>query len=98
MPSPQTPTSATANLIASATAPKARRRRSEARSKVAMLAIGYLRVSTDEQAASGLGLEAQRAEIEALAARRGVQVVEWYTDAGISGATMGKRPAFLSAL
>lgn len=90
--------SATASLIASVTAPKARRRRVEARRSVELLAVGYLRVSTDEQAASGLGLEAQRAEVEALAARRGVEVVEWFVDAGISAATIGKRPALLEAL
>lgn len=90
--------SATAALIHAATAPKARRRRSEARTRVAALAVGYLRCSTEEQAESGLGLEAQRAEIAALAIRRGVTVVGWFTDAGISGATMGKRPEFLAAL
>lgn len=90
--------SATASLIAAATAPKARRRRSEARTRVAGLAVGYLRVSTEEQALSGLGLEAQRTEIQALAVRRGLTIVAWFTDAGISGATMGKRPEFLAAL
>lgn len=90
--------SATAALIAAARAPKARRRRVEARSRVAALAVGYCRVSTEEQAASGLGLEAQRTEIEALAGRRGLSVIAWHTDAGISGATMGKRPEFLAAL
>jgi DNA invertase Pin-like site-specific DNA recombinase len=89
---------ATAALIATATEPKTRRRRSEARAKLAGLAVAYLRVSTEEQADSGLGLEAQRAEIEALAERRGVTIVGWFTDAGISAATMGKRPQFLAAL
>lgn len=92
------PASATATLIANARAPKARKRRIESRTKVAGLAVGYLRVSTEEQAASGLGLDAQRAEIEAFAARRGLAISEWFVDAGISGATIGKRPAFLDAL
>jgi DNA invertase Pin-like site-specific DNA recombinase len=50
----------------------------------------YLRVSTREQST-----DAQRAELEAVAARAGWQVVEIYEDAGISG-TKGrdKRPAF----
>lgn len=90
--------SATAQFIASATTPKARKRRIEARSKVADLAIGYLRVSSSEQAESGLGLEAQRAEIVACAGRRGVRIIGWYEDKGISGATVGKRPGLLAAL
>ena len=36
-------------------------------------AIGYLRVSTREQGRSGLGLAAQRHEIEAFGAREGPQ-------------------------
>ncbi|WP_246398471.1 recombinase family protein [Mycobacterium vicinigordonae] len=47
--------------------------------------IAYVRVSTDEQAASGAGLEAQRAAIEAEAARRGWTIVGWHADTGISG-------------
>ena len=48
-------------------------------------AVAYLRVSTEEQASSGLGLEAQRAAVEAEIARRGWQLVEVVTDAGVSG-------------
>lgn len=89
---------ATASLIASATQPKTRRRRSEARAKLKGLAVGYLRVSTDEQAASGLGLDAQRVEVQRFADERGLVLVDWFVDEGLSGATMGKRPAFLQAL
>jgi DNA invertase Pin-like site-specific DNA recombinase len=39
-------------------------------------AIGYLRVSTREQGRSGLGLAAQRHEIEAFGAREGFAVVD----------------------
>ena len=59
-------------------------------------AVAYLRVSTDEQ---HLGPEAQRAAIEAWAAREGVVVVAWHTDAGVSGAAeIARRPALLGAL
>lgn len=90
--------SATGALIQHSTSPRARRRRSEARDKLALQAVGYLRVSTDEQAASGLGLEAQRTAVEHLATARGLTVTAWHVDAGISGANIGKRPAFLNVL
>ena len=43
-------------------------------------AIAYLRVSTQEQGRSGLGLAVQRTEIEAFAAREGFSVKSWYQD------------------
>lgn len=58
--------------------------------------IGYLRVSTDEQAASGLGLEAQRATIQRYADANG-WAVEWYVDEGASGKSLD-RPALQEAL
>jgi DNA invertase Pin-like site-specific DNA recombinase len=42
--------------------------------------VGYIRVSTDRQAASGLGLEAQRTAIEQYAARSGREIVEIYVE------------------
>lgn len=58
--------------------------------------VAYLRVSTDEQ---HLGPEAQRAAVEAWAARSGVTIVAWHTDAGVSGAApVDRRPALLAAL
>jgi len=90
--------SATADLIERATSPKPRKRRSEARARLESTAIAYLRVSTEEQAASGLGLEAQRAQIEEFAAAQGLTIVQWFADEGISAATIGKRPAMLAAL
>ena len=43
-------------------------------------AIGYLRVSTREQGRSGLGLAAQRFEIEAFGKREGFTVKSWHQD------------------
>lgn len=60
--------------------------------------IGYLRVSTAEQACSGLGLEAQRRGIEAECRRRGWELVRVAEDAGLSGAALAKRPALANAL
>lgn len=60
------------------------------------IAIGYLRVSTDRQE---LGPEAQRAAIEAYAAREGVAVAAWHVDAGVSGASpIEARPGLLAAM
>jgi DNA invertase Pin-like site-specific DNA recombinase len=58
--------------------------------------IGYLRVSTEEQANSGLGLEAQRDTIQRYADAHGWEVV-WYEDAGLSARSMD-RPALQEAL
>lgn len=65
----------------------------------ASVAVAYIRVSLEQQAESGLGLEAQRAAIERWAAARGVQLVAWAEDAGVSGATeLEKRPGLMAAL
>ncbi len=42
--------------------------------------IGYLRVSTSEQGRSGLGLAAQRHDIETFGSREGFSVKSWYQD------------------
>jgi DNA invertase Pin-like site-specific DNA recombinase len=61
-----------------------------------MNVVAYLRVSTDEQVQSGLGLEAQRAAVEHEAARRGWSVT-WEVDEGVSG-KLRNRPALDRAL
>jgi DNA invertase Pin-like site-specific DNA recombinase len=63
-----------------------------------MRAVGYMRVSTAEQAGSGAGLEAQRAAIEREAAHRGWELVEVCTDAAASGRSITGRPALDRAL
>src|SRR6516164_4280837 len=59
--------------------------------------IAYLRCSTDEQASSGLALDAQRAAIQTEAERRGEPLLAVYEDAGHSAKTLA-RPALTRAL
>lgn len=58
--------------------------------------IGYLRVSTEEQANSGLGLEAQRETIQRYADAHGWEVA-WHEDAGLSAKSLD-RPQLQAAL
>jgi DNA invertase Pin-like site-specific DNA recombinase len=60
--------------------------------------VGYVRVSTDEQASSGLGLDAQRAAIAEECKRRGWDLIEVFEDAGASGKSLVGRPALQEAL
>jgi len=63
-------------------------------------AIGYLRVSSREQVRSGLGLAAQRHEIEAFALREGFVVRSWYQDVqtGAGADALLLRPGLATAL
>jgi DNA invertase Pin-like site-specific DNA recombinase len=63
-----------------------------------MKVVGYVRVSTAEQADSGAGLETQRAAISAEAVRRHWQLVSVYEDAGASGKSMSGRQGLQRAL
>ncbi|WP_081625480.1 recombinase family protein [Mycobacterium sp. 141] len=54
------------------------------------LMFGYTRVSTDEQAMSRNGLDAQRDVIDSQAARRG-WTVEHFADEGVSGKAIGPK-------
>jgi len=57
-------------------------------------ALGYVRVSSEEQADSGLGLEAQRQRIAAYCAMKGLRLAEVFADPGISGGKpLASRPA-----
>lgn len=59
-----------------------------------MRALGYLRVSTEEQASEGLSLEAQRERIAAYARAQGLGLAEVLSDEGVSAARpLGQRPA-----
>jgi DNA invertase Pin-like site-specific DNA recombinase len=59
--------------------------------------VGYLRVSTEEQADSGAGLAVQEAAIRAECQRRELPLLALHTDAGVSGKSL-VRPALTAAL
>ena len=63
-------------------------------------AIGYLRVSTREQGRSGLGLAAQRFDIEEFGKREGFSVKSWYQDVqtGAGADALLLRPGLATAL
>ena len=64
-----------------------------------MQALIYLRVSTDEQTASGAGLEAQHDAAVTCCERAGWPVAGPYADEGVSGAIgLEGRPALLEAI
>lgn len=56
-----------------------------------MKAVGYIRVSTNEQATEGISLSHQEAKIRAYAALHEMDLVEVISDAGISAKTVDKR-------
>lgn len=62
-----------------------------------MKVIGYARVSTDEQAKSGLGLEAQIAKIRSYADLFELTVTDIIIDDGVSGKNL-KRPGLIKAI
>lgn len=62
-----------------------------------MRVLGYCRVSTDDQATNGHGLAAQEATLRAEAERRGWDL-ELVIEAGLSAASVARRPALCDAL
>ena len=58
--------------------------------------IAYYRVSTARQGESGLGLEAQRVKVEAMAAQRGAEVVAEFTE--VESGRKADRPQLAAAL
>lgn len=63
--------------------------------ETAQRAIGYARVSTEEQAISGHGLDYQERAIRAFASSQGYELLEVVTEAGVSGSTRpAERPGF----
>lgn len=65
---------------------------------MAKKAIGYVRVSTDKQVEEGISLDAQIAKIEAWASLNDYELVQVYSDEGISGASLNKRDGMMQAL
>lgn len=62
-----------------------------------MEAIGYVRVSTEDQAREGVSLEAQREQVRAFCKARRWELVEVFADEGVSGKTLD-RPGLQAAL
>lgn len=62
--------------------------------------VGYVRVSTEDQAAEGVSLDAQRERIRAWAAANGGMLADadLFVDAGISGKRADNRPGLRAAL
>src|SRR4051812_42961505 len=62
-----------------------------------MRVVGYIRVSTEEQASEGISLDAQRAKLEAYARLYDLDLVAVEVDAGASAKTL-ERPGLRAAL
>lgn len=62
-----------------------------------MRAVGYIRVSSEEQASEGVSLDAQRAKVIGYAELYGLELVAIEVDAGVSAKTID-RPALARAL
>ncbi len=60
--------------------------------------LGYVRVSTDEQASNGVSLDEQRHRISVYADTQGLSLIDVESDEGISGSKTTNRPALQSAL
>ena len=63
-------------------------------------AIGYLRLSTREEGRSGLGLAAQRHEIEVFGEPEGLSIKSWHQDVqtGEGADALPLRPGLATAL
>src|SRR5262249_17005851 len=55
-----------------------------------MQAIGYIRVSTDQQSERGVALEAQRERVRAMAVVQGADLIDVVVDGGESAKSMNR--------
>src|SRR5689334_3451473 len=55
-----------------------------------MQAIGYIRVSTDQQAERGISLDAQRERVRAMATVQGAELLDVIVDGGESAKSMNR--------
>jgi len=63
-----------------------------------MQAIGYIRVSTQEQGNSKLGLDAQRAALQAFAEQEGIELLSIVEEVASGGLDLTHRPVLANAL
>lgn len=63
-----------------------------------MKAVAYVRVSTDEQAADGCSLAAQREKVDAYCRLHDLELIDVCEDAGVSGKRADNRPGLQRAL
>jgi len=56
-----------------------------------MKALGYIRVSTDDQANHGISLDAQKAKLEAYASLYGIDLIEIILDGGASAKSLDRQ-------
>jgi site-specific DNA recombinase len=63
-----------------------------------MKAVGYIRVSTEEQAREGISLNMQKAKIRAYAELEELELIDIIEDAGISGCSIRNRPGIQQVL
>jgi len=68
-----------------------------ANGNVVKVAVGYVRVSTLEQASEGVSLDAQRDKIRAYCKFNGIKLIDIAADEGVSGSTLD-RPGLQDAL
>ena len=64
---------------------------------VVKVAVGYVRVSTLEQASEGVSLDAQRDKIRAYCKFNSIKLIDIAADEGVSGSTLD-RPGLQDAL
>ena len=60
--------------------------------------IGYVRVSTEEQATEGVSLEAQRAKVAAYCGLNGHALAQTYADEGLGGKQADNHPGLQNAI